>query len=216
MTHFYRNGNNLDSSPRPKMMNYRKAQNVEQELNKSDLPFEDCLPNSQKDFLWMHVKGGTDVSNVIGFAQAALNKGEHRIVVWSGSGGGVGKTISCAEVLKRSHPLFQVTRMAYTSVEEHWKPLMEGLEDLVVNRQIPTLHILMSLDELPDSIDGLQKPNTQTDFWEDDESRPQQQRRQPEQKPQGPGGRQNKRPRPGRNKPAQQGKPVPEGNQATS
>ncbi|EDV38124.1 uncharacterized protein Dana_GF11065 [Drosophila ananassae] len=201
------------------MMHYRKAENVEQELSKSDLPFEDCLPNPQKDFLWMHVKGGTDVSNVIGFAQAALNKGEHRVVVWSGSGGGVGKTISCAEVLKRSHPLYQVTRMAYTSVEEHWKPLMDGLEEIVVNRQIPTLHILMSLDELPDSIDGLQKPNTQTDFWEDDDSRPhpQSQHRQPQQqKQQGLGGRQNKRPKPARNKPAQQGKPAPVGNQATS
>jgi len=60
------------------------------------------------------VKGGTKVSNVIEFAQEALNKGEHRCVVWSGSGGGVVKTISCAEVLKRSHPLYQVTRMAYT------------------------------------------------------------------------------------------------------
>jgi len=54
------------------------------------------------------------VSNVIEFAQASLNKGEHRCVVWSGSGGGVIKTISCAEVLKRSHPLYQVNRMAYT------------------------------------------------------------------------------------------------------
>jgi len=115
------------------MMHYRKAENVEKELSKSDLPFEDCMPKSQKDFLWMHVstesfsseplsttvsylkvKGGTKVSNVIEFAQASLNKGEHRCVVWSGSGGGVIKTISCAEVLKRSHPVYQVNRMAYT------------------------------------------------------------------------------------------------------
>lgn len=31
---------------------------------------------------------------------------------------------------------------------------MDGLEEIVVNRKIPTLHILMSLDELSDSIDG--------------------------------------------------------------
>ncbi|XP_023168216.2 ribonuclease P protein subunit p25-like protein [Drosophila hydei] len=151
------------------MMHYRKAENVEQELSKNDLPFENCMPKAHKDFLWMHVKGGTKVSNVIGYAQSALDKGEYRSLVWSGSGGGVVKTISCAEVLKRSHPLYQVTRMAYTSVEEHWKPQMDGLEEIVVNRKIPTLHILMSLDELPDSIDGLQKPNTTSDFWQHDE-----------------------------------------------
>ncbi|XP_002005010.2 ribonuclease P protein subunit p25-like protein [Drosophila mojavensis] len=151
------------------MMHYRKAENVEQELSKNDLPFEDCLPKAHKDFLWMHVKGGTKVSNVIGYAQSALDKGEYRSLVWSGSGGGVVKTISCAEVLKRSHPLYQVTRMGYTSVEEHWKPQMDGLEEIVVNRKIPTLHILMSLDELDDSIDGLQKPNTTSDFWQHDE-----------------------------------------------
>jgi len=37
------------------MMHYRKAENVEKELSKSDLPFEDCMPKTQKDFLWMHV-----------------------------------------------------------------------------------------------------------------------------------------------------------------
>ncbi|XP_016991451.1 ribonuclease P protein subunit p25-like protein isoform X2 [Drosophila rhopaloa] len=214
------------------MMHYRKAENVEKELSKSDLPFEDCMPNIQKDILWMHVKGGTKISNVIEFAQAALNKGEHRCVVWSGSGGGVVKTISCAEVLKRSHPVYQVTRMAYTSVEEHWKPQMDGLEEIIVNRQIPTLHILMSLDELPDSIEGLQKPNTSTDFWEGEGAKPrqpqhrqqqqhqqqqhQQQQHQQQQQP-GAGGRPNKRHRSGRNKPGQKpGKSASEENQPTS
>ncbi|KAH8394694.1 hypothetical protein KR222_002038, partial [Zaprionus bogoriensis] len=199
------------------MMHYRKAENVEQELSKSDLPFDDCIPKSHKDFLWMHVgpkecstefpfsyilsnlqvKGGTKLSNVLGHAQAALDKGEYRSLVWSGSGGGVVKTISCAEVLKRSHALYQVTRMAYTSVEEHWKPQMDGLEEIIVTRQIPTLHILMSLDELPDSIEGLQKPNTTSDFWQQDEA-------PPSRHAQSTAGRGNKRPRFARNKPQQQ------------
>jgi len=45
------------------MMHYRKAENVEKELSKSDLPFEDCMPKSQKDFLWMHVSSTNNVSN---------------------------------------------------------------------------------------------------------------------------------------------------------
>ncbi|XP_034142390.1 ribonuclease P protein subunit p25-like protein [Drosophila guanche] len=185
------------------MMHYRKAENVERELSKSELPFDDCINKDLEDVLWMQVKGGTKVNNVIEFAQAALNKGEHRSLVWSGSGGGVVKTISCAEVLKRSHPLYQVTRMAYNSVEEHWKPQMEGLEEIIVNRQIPTLHILMSLDELPESVQGVQKPNTTSDYWQDNGTPARPQHRQQQQ---GAAGRANKRPRFGRNK-QQQGNP---------
>lgn len=59
------------------------------------------------------MKGGTAVSNVIEFAKKALESGEHRTIVWTGYGGGVGKTISCAEILKRDFTLYQVTRLCY-------------------------------------------------------------------------------------------------------
>lgn len=92
------------------MENYRKGKNVEEELSKEKIPIE-VLP---ENFLWMHVKGGTQVGNVIDFAEKAFKEGEYRSVVWSGSGGGVPKTISCAEIMKRNQPrLHQVTRLAY-------------------------------------------------------------------------------------------------------
>lgn len=59
------------------------------------------------------MKGGTAVSNVIEFAKKALQSGEHRTIVWTGYGGGAGKTISCAEILKRDFKLHQVTRLCY-------------------------------------------------------------------------------------------------------
>jgi ribonuclease P/MRP protein subunit RPP25 len=59
------------------------------------------------------VKGGTKVGNVVSHAEKAFHSGEHRSVVWSGSGGGVSKTISCAEIMKRNFPLHQVTRLNY-------------------------------------------------------------------------------------------------------
>lgn len=59
------------------------------------------------------MKGGTAVANVIDFAKKALQSGEHRTIVWTGYGGGVGKTISCAEILKRDFTLHQVTRLCY-------------------------------------------------------------------------------------------------------
>ena len=58
------------------------------------------------------MKGGTKVSNVVDFAENAFKAGEHRCVVWSGSGGGVGKTISCAEIMKRNFDLHQVTQIS--------------------------------------------------------------------------------------------------------
>jgi ribonuclease P/MRP protein subunit RPP25 len=91
------------------MENYKKGKNVEEELSREHIPIE-MLPQK---FLWMHVKGGTKVSNVVDYAQNALKSGEQRSIVWSGSGGGVQKTISCAEIMKRDFNLHQVTRLAY-------------------------------------------------------------------------------------------------------
>ncbi|XP_055853440.1 ribonuclease P protein subunit p25-like protein [Episyrphus balteatus] len=143
------------------MMHYRKGENVEEEISKENLPFD----NLPKDFLWMHVKGGTKVSNVIDYAKKSLDKAEHRTLVWSGYGGGIVKTISCAEILKRSYPLHQITRLTYKKIEEHWEPQMEGLEQIVANRQIPCIHILLTLDEVDDNTTGLQKSGTKTCFW---------------------------------------------------
>lgn len=91
------------------MMNYRKGRNVEDELTRNDIKIE----NLPEDFLWMHVKGGTAVPNVTEFAKKALQSEEHRTIVWTGYGGGVGKAISCAEILKRDFPLHQTTRLCF-------------------------------------------------------------------------------------------------------
>jgi ribonucleases P/MRP protein subunit RPP25 len=91
------------------MENYKKGKNVEEELTQDRIPIE-VLPEK---FLWMHVKGGTKVGNVVEFAEKAMKAGEHRAVVWSGSGGGVQKTISCAEIMKRNFKVHQVTRLVY-------------------------------------------------------------------------------------------------------
>ncbi|XP_063709974.1 ribonuclease P protein subunit p25-like protein [Culicoides brevitarsis] len=134
------------------MENYRKGSNIEEELTKDRIP----IPNLPENFLWMHVKGGTKVQNVIDYARKALDAGEYRSVVWSGNGGGVPKTISCAEIMKRHYHLHQVTQICYTKVEEIWEPLLEGLEQIVVKREIPTVHILTSLDEIDPSTPSYQ------------------------------------------------------------
>lgn len=93
------------------MLNYRKGTNEMEEPNRDDIPIENLPAN----FLWMHVKGGTKVTNVVPHARKAFEAGEHRAVVWTGCGsGGVGKSISCAEIFKRDQPnMYQVTRLCY-------------------------------------------------------------------------------------------------------
>lgn len=33
-------------------------------------------------------------------------------------------------------------------IEEYWEPVLKGLEPIVVTRQVPAIHILLSLDEI--------------------------------------------------------------------
>ena len=92
------------------MNNYKKGKNIEEELTRECIP----IPNLPADFLWMHVKGGTKIHNVVDYAKKQLEEGKCRSIVWSGSGGGVGKTISCAEILKNEKVEFhQITRICY-------------------------------------------------------------------------------------------------------
>jgi len=61
------------------------------------------------------VNGGTKIANVVNYAKMKFSSGEHNTVIWVGSGGGVGKTISCAEIMKRTYetPLHQITKLKY-------------------------------------------------------------------------------------------------------
>lgn len=42
----------------------------------------------------------------------------------------------------------------WCSNEEFWDPVMDGLEPIVVKRNIPCVHILMSLDEIDSKTPG--------------------------------------------------------------
>lgn len=46
-------------------MHYRKGENIEKQLTKDELPFEDFLPKGS-DFLWMHVScyGSTRIYHI--------------------------------------------------------------------------------------------------------------------------------------------------------
>ncbi|KAK9501432.1 hypothetical protein O3M35_012155 [Rhynocoris fuscipes] len=78
-------------------------------------------------------------------------------IVWTGSGAALGKTISCAEVMKKKFcPIYQFNKICYRRCEEHWDPKIEGLDPLVVNRDVPLIHILLSHLPINKGLPGFQ------------------------------------------------------------
>lgn len=55
-------------------------------------------------------------------------------------------------------------------VEEYWDPQQEGLEQIVATRKIPSIHILLSLDEIDPKTPGYQHSKTRTTFWMEGDS----------------------------------------------
>ncbi|XP_049958307.1 ribonuclease P protein subunit p25-like protein isoform X1 [Schistocerca serialis cubense] len=142
------------------MENYTKGKNVEEPLEKEKIP----IPNLPEKFIWMQVTGGSKMRNLLNYALKAFK--DERSIVWSGSGGGMGKAISCAEIVKRRNKdLHQITKICYRKVEEYWEPQMENLDTLVVIREIPTIHILLSKDPLDKNEPGYQAPGSFDTFW---------------------------------------------------
>nr|CAD7444402.1 unnamed protein product [Timema bartmani] len=93
------------------------------------------------------VGAGSKMRSVLGFAMKSFK--DERCIVWSGSGPAISKTISCAEIMKRRYKnTHQITKIGYRKVEEFWEPQIEDLDPLVVVREIPIIHILLSKDEL--------------------------------------------------------------------
>ncbi|CAH2093777.1 unnamed protein product [Euphydryas editha] len=145
------------------MENYFKGKNVEEEIERSKIPFKDIPEN----FLWMQVKGGSKMTNLISHATGILEDKATTAIVWTGAGVAIAKAISCAEILKRQFSIqHQVTTLTYKSVEEYWEPKLDGLETIIVKRQIPVIHILLSLQEISDVNQlGYQSPLSKK-FWE--------------------------------------------------
>lgn len=62
----------------------------------------------------LQVNGGTKLTNVVDYAVKSVKSGEYRSVLWTGSGGGgISKTVSCAEIMKREFEMHQITRIKY-------------------------------------------------------------------------------------------------------
>ncbi|KAG8225872.1 hypothetical protein J437_LFUL004802 [Ladona fulva] len=142
-----------------KMEKYTKGKCIEEPLERSRVPI-DCLPET---FLWMKVKPNSKLRNLLGLATNFLK--DEQVVLWTGSGPAVIKAISCAEIMKRKfNNLHQITKLCFRKVTETWDPISDGLDELVVEREVPTIHILLSKDALDSNELGYQPPGDSKAF----------------------------------------------------
>ncbi|KAF2886297.1 hypothetical protein ILUMI_19877, partial [Ignelater luminosus] len=105
------------------------------------------------------VRGGSKIRNLLSHAIGEFP--EVGSVVWTGFGPSVGKAITCAEIMKREFKdLHQITRICCRLVEEYWDPKIPELDQLVVKRKLPMIHILLSQQPLDSNELGYQGPDS--------------------------------------------------------
>ncbi|XP_041794610.1 ribonuclease P protein subunit p25-like protein [Chelmon rostratus] len=126
------------------------------------------IPGLAADILHMRVKEGSKIRNLLRFATARMqgegkdgNGTSKRQVVFTGSGRGVTKTITCVEILKRRvGGLHQVSKLYYKTVNEVWESPQQGAPGITMQRTVPAICILLSKDPLDPQEPGYQPPQT--------------------------------------------------------
>ncbi|XP_028280906.1 ribonuclease P protein subunit p25-like protein [Parambassis ranga] len=170
------------------MENYCKARTVEQP---PACPFPGLSPDTPE----IRVKDGSKIRNLLRYAlnrmeakpKAAEDEGQPapeegstgrqqeaagrplcKQIVFTASGKGVSKAITCVEIVKRRvKGLHQLTRLLYSAVVEVWEPLeaTAGLDSLTVSRNLPNIWILLSREPLDCSQPGYQAPGRYDALW---------------------------------------------------
>ncbi|XP_037074974.1 ribonuclease P protein subunit p25-like [Pollicipes pollicipes] len=143
------------------MEHYCRGGVTEEPLELSQLPFK-TLPD---DLIWMKVKPTSRVGNMVGYVKTQLKSHDH--VLWSGSGQAVCKTMMSAELLKKCvKDLHQETHCCYRRTVELWKPKEnEALDTLKVNKDVPSIHILLSKSAVNPDSPSYQPPLQTVPFW---------------------------------------------------
>ena len=126
-------------------------------------PFGGCCP---PDVTHMRVKASTKTWNIVDYAiKHFVDDSSQQKIVISSSANGSTKAIGCAEIVKQKcknkhkRDLYQMSHIGYNTVEELWKPKDSNLDTLKVVRKIPSIHILLSKEELDLTADGVQYKN---------------------------------------------------------
>ncbi|XP_029289237.1 ribonuclease P protein subunit p25-like protein [Cottoperca gobio] len=158
--------------PKLGQSNFRRVSRTE-----DSSPFP--IPGLAADILHMRVKEGSKIRNLLRFATARMqgegkdsNGTSLRQVVFTGSGRGVTKTITCVEILKRKMGgLHQMSKLYYKTVNEVWESPQQGAPGITMERTVPAICILLSKDPLDPQEPGYQPPQTQSVATADGENR---------------------------------------------
>lgn len=172
------------------MENYRKCRTEE---SPAVCPFSELPPDTPH----VQVKDGSKIRNLLRFALGRMEPGppaaaEHEgtpdlaedegaerrqlgrgplpcgHIVFTATGKGVSKAITCAEIMKRRvKGLHQITRVLYATVAEVWEPLEPGagLDSLTVSRKVPAVWILLCREAPDRSQPGYQAPGCYHALW---------------------------------------------------
>ncbi|KAF7663753.1 hypothetical protein LDENG_00202180, partial [Lucifuga dentata] len=107
------------------------------------------------------VREGSKICNLLRFATACIQEEGKGSVVFTGSGRGVTKTITCVEILKHKvGGLHQVSKIYYKTVNEVWESSQHGVAGVTTYRTVPAICILLSKDPLDPQEPGYQPPQT--------------------------------------------------------
>lgn len=112
-------------------------------------------------------EGATEVREVPG-QPLVSEKPLSRQIVFTGTGDGVCKAITCVEIMKRRvKGLHQHTKLLYSTALEVWEPRepTAGLDSLTVSRNVPALWVLLSRDPLDPNLLGYQAPGNFDALW---------------------------------------------------
>ncbi|XP_071343884.1 ribonuclease P protein subunit p25-like protein [Trachinotus anak] len=137
------------------------------------------IPGLAADILHMRVREGSKIRNLLRFVTARMEEEGRdvsgtslRQVVFTGSGRGVTKTITCVEILKRKvGGLHQMSKLYYKTVNEVWESPQQGGPGTAIQRTVPAICILLSKDPLDPQEPGYQPPQSPSVPTEDTDRR---------------------------------------------
>ncbi|XP_043933689.1 ribonuclease P protein subunit p25-like protein isoform X2 [Protopterus annectens] len=144
-----------------RMENYKKSKVVE---HPCPLPFS----NLPSDIIEIKVKEGSKIWNLMGYAVGKMEPDAVKQTIFSGSGKGVSKTITCVEIMKRRiKGLHQITKLLFKQVEEIWESIVPvaGLDTLTVKRNVPAVCVLLSKDAFDMNESGYRTPGCFDTLW---------------------------------------------------
>eukprot|EP01084_Bolivina_argentea_P059397 108472_1 len=95
----------------------------------------------------IQIKGDNSVQEYVEYAFDLFAK-KTKVVCISATGRNIGKAVDCVEIIKRKHHgLHQESSIERNTIKEVWVPLEKFLKDVIIEREVIYVNILLSFDK---------------------------------------------------------------------